>query len=178
MQHGYLDSHHQHQLEAFFNAVFSASEGADEGRLIAELAGQLAAAIDDHDVIGFATFEGDTIIAAIFLTRLRFAEPVDVFMLAPVAVSTAQQGRGIGQSLINHALDQLRARSVSVVVTYGDPGYYARVGFEPLAESVVQAPLPLSMPQGWLGQSLSGASVPSIDGRPACVAAFNNPAYW
>jgi predicted N-acetyltransferase YhbS len=99
-------------------------------------------------------------------------------MLAPVAVSTPHQGKGIGQELIKHGLDALRQRSVSVVVTYGDPSFYGKVGFESLAESVIRAPLDLSMPAGWLGQSLTANPIPTIPERPTCVAEFNDPAYW
>jgi hypothetical protein len=53
-----------------------------------------------------------------------------------------------------------------------------RAGFQPLAESVIQAPLKLSMPHGWLGQSLAGKVIPTINERPSCVEAFNDPAYW
>jgi putative acetyltransferase len=33
-------------------------------------------------------------------------------------------------------------------MTYGDPAYYGKVGFLPVAEHVVPAPFPLSMPIG------------------------------
>ncbi|CAD7778098.1 MAG: hypothetical protein KIIPBIDF_00975 [Candidatus Methanoperedenaceae archaeon GB50] len=46
-------------------------------------------------------------------------------MLAPVAVSTEHQRKGIGQALINYGLDELKKRSVSIVVTYGDPSFYS-----------------------------------------------------
>ncbi|MGD8266464.1 MAG: GNAT family N-acetyltransferase, partial [Chromatiales bacterium] len=94
------------------------------------------------------------------------------------AVSTRHQGRGVGQALINFGLDELRNRSVDVVVTYGDPAFYSRVGFQALPENVIKAPLKLSMPQGWLGQSLTEAPIPTLEERPACVREFNDPAYW
>ena len=99
-------------------------------------------------------------------------------MLAPVAVSTEHQGKGVGQALINHGLGELKTRSVNVAITYGEPSFYSRVGFEPLSEKVIQAPLKLSMPIGWLGQSLTEESIPTIDERPTCVKEFNNPVYW
>jgi len=100
------------------------------------------------------------------------------YMLAPVAISTAHQGRGIGQALIRFGLDELKNRSATLVVTYGDPAFYARVGFQALSEDVIQAPLPLSMPEGWLGQPLSGEAIPILKSRPACVPEFDNSAYW
>jgi predicted N-acetyltransferase YhbS len=67
---------------------------------------------------------------------------------------------------------------VNVAVTYGDPSFYSKVGFQTLSENVIQAPLKLSMPFGWLGQSLTGDSIPNIDERPVCVKEFNDPVYW
>jgi predicted N-acetyltransferase YhbS len=77
-----------------------------------------------------------------------------------------------------HALDALKRRSVEVVVTYGDPSFYSKVGFQSLSEAVIAVPLTLTMPFGWQGQSLTSAPIPTIKQRPACVAAFNHPVYW
>jgi predicted N-acetyltransferase YhbS len=99
-------------------------------------------------------------------------------MLAPVAVSTEHQGKGVGQALINYGLNELKNRSVAVAVTYGDPSFYSKVGFRALSENVIQAPLKLSMPEGWLGQSLTGEQIPTINERPKCVKEFNKPVYW
>jgi len=99
-------------------------------------------------------------------------------MLAPVAVNTEHQGKGIGQALINYGLTEIKNRSVAVVVTYGDPSFYTKLGFQPLSENVIQAPLKLSMPEGWLGQSLIEGTIPTVNERPKCVKEFNNPVYW
>ncbi len=99
-------------------------------------------------------------------------------MLAPVAVDTEHQGKGVGQTLINYGLNELKNRSVSVAITYGDPSFYSKVGFRTLSENVIQAPMNLSMPEGWLGQSLMGEPIPTIKERPKCVKEFNDPAYW
>jgi len=90
-------------------------------------------------------------------------------MLAPVAVTTQHQGKGVGQALINYGLQELKNRSVAVVITYGDPSFYSKVEFQALSEAVIQAPLKLSMPEGWLGQSLTEEPIPTINERPTCV---------
>jgi len=58
---------------------------------------------------------------------------------------------------------------VNVVITYGDPSFYSKVGFEPLSEKIIKAPVTLSMPDGWLAQSLTEDPVPVINERPTCV---------
>ncbi|MGA0025169.1 MAG: GNAT family N-acetyltransferase [Burkholderiales bacterium] len=117
-------------------------------------------------------------IGSIFFTRLRFNRDIKIYMLAPVAISTRYQGRGVGQALINHGLVELESRSVAAVVTYGNPSFYSKTGFQALSESVIQAPQRLSMPEGWLGRSLTESPIPSISERPKCVKEFNDPVYW
>ena len=178
MEYRTLNNQHVEELSRLFTSVFSSSEGEQEGRLIGGLASQLAARVDNQEVICLGAYQDGSIIGAIFFTQLRFDEPVDVYMLSPVAVSTVHQGSGIGQALIHFGLQELKRRSVFVVVTYGDPLYYSKVGFHALPEDIIQAPLELSIPEGWLGQSLSGDAIPELKSRPVCVSEFDNPDYW
>lgn len=178
MNFRFLDKNSSKEVASLFTSVFSSSEGEQEGRLIGRLASALVARSDHEEIICIGAYEAGAIIGAIFFTRLRFDEPIKAYLLAPVAVSTAYQGRGVGRSLINFGLHELKNRSVTVVVTYGNPTFYNKMGFQALSEYVIQAPLPLSMPEGWLGQSLSGEMIPIMKSRPACVQEFDNPAYW
>lgn len=175
-----LDSKSKDEVASLFTSSFSSSEGEQEGRLIGSLASTLAAHIDNQDIICIGAYQDETLIGAIFFTRLRFDDPIaiEAYMLSPVAVTTAKQGRGTGRAMIRFGLDELKNRSATLVVTYGDPSFYAKVGFQALSEDVIQAPLPLSMPEGWLGQSLSGEVIPIIKSRPVCTQEFDNPAYW
>lgn len=178
MQHKILNKNSREEVAALFFNVFASSEGENEGKLIGGLALELATGIDNQDIICFGTYENEALIGSVFFTRLRFNNAMRVYMLAPVAVRTEHQGKGIGQSLINFGIDNLKSRAVSVVITYGDPGFYSKVGFGSLSEDVIQAPLELSMPEGWLGQSLTGEPIPTINELPTCVEQFNDPAYW
>lgn len=149
-----LGNNSKDEVASLFTSVFSSSEGEQEGELIGSLASTLAARIDNQEIICIGAHEDEALIGAIFFTRLRFDEPIEAFILAPVAVSTAHQGMGVGQALIRFGLDELKKHSATLVVTYGDPAFYSKVGFLALSEDVIQAPLPLSMPEGWLGQPL------------------------
>jgi predicted N-acetyltransferase YhbS len=178
MNHKILDKNSREEVTRLFKSVFTDSEGEKEGQLIGNLVSELSSNIDNQEIICFGTFEDGSIIGSIFCTRLRFKEDIRVYMLAPVAVSTSHQGKGVGQELIKFGLNDLKSRSVAIVTTYGDPSYYSRVGFRPLSESVIQAPLKLSMPEGWLGLSLTEEPIRVINDRPTCVKEFNNPVYW
>jgi predicted N-acetyltransferase YhbS len=173
-----LEKSNQKEVTELFTSVFTSSESEKEGMLIGRLSSELASSIDNDDIICFGVYENELLIGSIFFTRLKFNSPIQVYMLAPVAVSTENQGKGIGQALISYGLNELKKRSVNVAVTYGDPNYYSKVGFQELSENLIQAPLKLSMPFGWLGQSLSGEPIPTINERPVCVKEFNDPVYW
>ena len=155
MKHKVLEKNSNREITNLFTSIFTSSEGEKEGRLIGNLASELSSGIDNQEIMCFGTYEEELIIAAIFFTRLRFNEAIQVYMLAPVAVSTRHQGKGVGQALINYGLYEITKRSVILVITYGDPSFYYKVGFQILSGNVIQAPLKLSMPEGWLGQSLN-----------------------
>jgi len=65
-----------------------------------------------------------------------------------------------------------------VALTYGDPNYYARVGFAPISATDIPPPKPLSFPHGWLGQSLSGKTLDALPGPSRCAPALNDPSFW
>jgi predicted N-acetyltransferase YhbS len=178
MNHKTLNKNSQDEITNLFTSVFTLSEGENEGMLIGNLVSKLSSRIDNQEIICFGTYEDELIIGSIFLTRLRLKETIQVYMLAPVAVRKEHQGKGVGQALINFGLNELKNRSVAVAITYGDPSFYSKVGFQALSENIIQAPLELLMPEGWLGQSLTGEQIPTIKERPTCVEEFNDPAYW
>ena len=49
--------------------------------------------------------------------------------LAPIGVSPAAQGRGVGSALMREALSRCSAVGWSSVFLLGDPRYYSRFGF-------------------------------------------------
>ena len=97
MEFKILDNNSKEEVASLFTSVFSSSEGEHEGKLIGRLALALAARTDNQETICMGAYADGALIGAIFFTRLRFAEPVEAYMLAPVVINTAHQGRGIGQ---------------------------------------------------------------------------------
>ena len=166
------------EIEQLFNITFSDSEGDEEGVLIGGLAYELITETESADQYGFVAVDEGKIVGAIIFSRLRFESKIEAFILAPVAVLTAYQGKGTGQKLIRFGIDRMRRSGVELLVTYGDPRFYSKLGFEPITEEIIQAPLTLSMPEGWLAQNLTGDSLAPIPGRTQCVKALNKPVYW
>jgi putative acetyltransferase len=57
-------------------------------------------------------------------------EPTGWFLLGPIGVLPRFQGKGTGSALVHEALRRMRALGAKGVVLVGDPGFYARFGFE------------------------------------------------
>ena len=161
-------------LAALFGATFAASDGTDEGARIAALVTRLLAT----GAIAFAARHGAALVGGVLFTPLTYPDPRRVMMLSPMAVATPHQGRGLGKALIRHALHTLRAGGTDIVVTYGDPAFYHRTGFHPVTTATIPAPQPLSMPQGWQAQSLTGTALTPLPGPATADPAFDDPALW
>ncbi|RTR39496.1 N-acetyltransferase [Shewanella canadensis] len=171
-------SSHIAEIKQLFTQVFSDSEGESEGLLIGNLAYELLMETDPQDLYGFIAIEDEQIVGSIVFTRLVFESGANAFLLSPVAIHTSYQGKGVGQKLIRFGINHLKDRGVGVVFTYGDPNFYSKVGFNPITEKLAKAPLKMTYPEGWLGQSLVGEAFEPIIGNSYCVEALNNPEYW
>jgi putative acetyltransferase len=166
------------EIQRLFTITFSDSEGQSEGLVIGNLAYELMTKTDVDDFYCFVATDNDQIIGSIIFSRLFFENKVPAFLLSPVAIHPRFQAKGIGQKLINFSLDTLKKNGVELVFTYGDPRYYSKVGFNPISEKLVKAPLTMTYPEGWLGQSLVRDKIERISGKSRCVGALNNPEIW
>ena len=64
------------------------------------------------------------------------------------------------------------------MITYGDPAYYSKVGFKQINQDFIEPPYELSMPIGWLAQSLVDKPLEPIQGKTQCVTAFQDINLW
>lgn len=166
-------------LVDLFARTFADSEGPQEGRLIGGLVHDLLTRTPPSDIRAFCVEQNGATVGAAIFTRLTYPEDRHiVFLLSPMAIAPGQQKQGIGQALLTHALDALRHEGIGIAITYGDPNYYAKVGFRPLPQDQARAPLPLSMPNGWIGQSLTQGPMPTLQGPSRCVCALNRRDIW
>ncbi len=178
MEFRYHTQNDSSAIEFLFASVFAKSEGEAEGKLIGTLAKDLITETDEDDLFGFVAVENCQIIGSIFFSRLTFQKDIEAFILSPVAVQSDYQGKGIGQDLINYGLNALKDKGVNIVLTYGDPTFYHKVGFHHISHESIKAPFKLSQPEGWLGQSLIGNSIEALSGSCTCVKALSNPVHW
>lgn len=100
----------------------------------------------------------------------------DGALLGPLCIAPAQQGAGLGSTLVRDGVARLAARGVGQVFVLGDPTFYARFGFQ--AERLAPPPYPL--PPEWDGawQSLRLGTAPSAAGPVALPAPWMQPALW
>ena len=162
-----------------FRAVFSAADGKSEADLVAGLVRDMFATTAETDLLAHSAWDGGALTGCILFTRIRFPQDSrTVFILSPAAVAAQRQGQGIGQALIRHGLSEIRKQGADAAVTYGDPAYYGKVGFQQITEAWAAAPVPLNHPEGWLAQSLTGAGLKPLHGPSECVPALRNPVYW
>ena len=104
---------------AFANGGEPVAEAAlvDQLRRDGDLDLSLVAVGDDSRIVGHAALS-------------PLDAPVPALALAPVAVEPGHQGRGIGSALVRAAL---AARPGHTVVVLGEPRFYGRFGFRPVA---------------------------------------------
>jgi predicted N-acetyltransferase YhbS len=175
-----IDYHHKaKEIHQLFVKTFSDSEGLEEGETIGELVLDFIHKTSPGDLRVYVEKHEGKIIACVFYTKFRFElSEIPALLLSPMAVHTSFQAKGIGQKLIRFAHEDLYKRGVQLIVSYGDINFYSKAGFQQISEEVIQAPLPLSMPHGWIAQSLNSHEIPKIQGKTYCVEAINNPNYW
>lgn len=133
---------------------------------------------DAEDLYCFVATENGEIIGSVCFTKMRFESDIRAFILSPMAIGTDHQGKGLGQELINFGINELKKDGVELVITYGDPSFYSKVGFRAVTEAIVPSPLRMTYPEGWQAQSLKGDKIEPITGNAHCVKALNKPELW
>ncbi|QPV62015.1 N-acetyltransferase [Halosimplex litoreum] len=91
----------------------------------------------DEAVVSLVAVENDRIVGHILFSPVSVDGPngtATLVGLAPVGVLPDHQNRGVGSSLVERGLAECRDAGVDAVVVLGDPGYYARFGFERASE--------------------------------------------
>lgn len=87
----------------------------------------------DGDLLLSLVMEQDKqIIGHIAFSPVTFADSPEATgwcALGPVSIAPDHQGKGLGRTLIETGLDQMRAKTCPGIVLIGDPDLYGRFGF-------------------------------------------------
>ncbi len=100
------------------------------------------------------------------------------YILAPLAVRPEVQGLGVGTRLVEQGMRQLTSSGVTIVLVYGDPGYYGRFGFSADAATAFLPPYELEYAFGWQAAIFDDRQTGRIPARISCVAALSDPKLW
>jgi predicted N-acetyltransferase YhbS len=169
----------EREIIDLFIGAFTASEGTEEGALIGRFVSNMLHGTAEQDLFVLVAEDAGKIVGCVIFSRMIYdRDDRDVFILSPLAVATEHQRKGIGQKLLNYGLATLEAAHVDLIVTYGDPGFYSKVGFSQITEAVAAAPFALTRPEGWLALPLTDTELAPLKGSPLCVEALRNPALW
>ncbi len=113
------------------------------------------------DLCLIARDDFDVIVGAIRFWPIRVGG-APALLLGPIAIHPIRQGEGIGAALMATSLDKARATGWERVLLVGDPPYYARFGFEPIADRV-EFPQPVN-PSRVLGLPLVEGGLDDLSG--------------
>lgn len=143
-----------------------------------DLVGLVANLLDEEDVLSLGAYVDDELVGHVAFAKVKTSGEFVGSLLGPLGVLPAFQKQGLGDRLVRHGLEVLKAKGVAQVFVYGDPGYYSRFGFEPKEEKVVP-PYPLNPEYeklgGWQSLELTGSLPP---GKLSLVKAWREPKYW
>ena len=167
------------EIAGLFEATFFARQGYLEGSQVGELARNLMYRVHARDLYVFTAESDGALVGAAAFSRLSFeGDERSVFMLAPMTAAVGSHGRGVGQALIRHGLDALRHDGVQIVLTYGEPHFYAKLGFSRISCEFAPPPYELTLPEVWQGLSLTDRKLTPLAGPSRCVPPFDDPLMW
>lgn len=164
-----LDAIHALHVDAF---------GKSEGELVAQLSCDILNDESAKPLLSLVVEEKENIIGHVIFSSMTIegSEDVSAYILAPLAVSKSKQKQGLGTTLIQKGLDELKGRGVDLVFVYGDPNYYGRTGFK--AGHSITAPYELEYPEAWMAQELKAGVLSKFQGAAKCCSSLMSRKYW
>jgi predicted N-acetyltransferase YhbS len=86
--------------------------------------------------------EGRRVVGTVQLWRVSAGPDRPALLLGPLAVAPDRRKRGIGSTLVHHALREAARRRYGAVLLVGDAPYYSRFGFSSEKTSALWLPGP------------------------------------
>jgi putative acetyltransferase len=162
----------------FIRKVHEDAFGEPEGKTVSRLAIDLLADKSALPLLSLVAINNETIIGHILFSAVKVdgIKTPEAYILCPLAVAKAFQGKGIGTSLINYGLGILKERGAEFILVLGDPDYYSRTGFHCCHE--LKAPYELEHPEAWMALELTVGSLTKYKGLVQCADSLNSPIHW
>ena len=152
----------------------------EEGRLIAELAGNLLSEESDPTTVTLvAEIDGEVVGHVAFSPVYAGGQKKCLgYILAPLAVKPKYHNSGIGSKLTKDGIARLSEMGINLFLVYGDPDYYGRFGFGAEAASGFVPPYELKYPFGWLAFLRSQGGGVEQPVQLSCVESLRTPELW
>ena len=130
-------------------AVFTASEDAESGKLVRRLVGEIRSKrfyVPELDLV--MVDETDEVIGMCIFSRFHLEGKYEneLLLLSPVAVKTELQRQHISKDLIEHGLEKARKLGYKAVIVEGNPMNYRSRGFRTSADYGITAHESVGLP--------------------------------
>ena len=113
--------------------------------------------------LSFTARIGTLLIGSVWLSPIRIGE-TKALLLGPLTVEPAFRERGVGQALIERALNEARKKGHRLVILVGDEPYYGKAGFKPVPLGRAIMPGPVD-PARLLVAELSEGAFEGVSGQ-------------
>lgn len=163
--------------------IHASAFGEEQGQEIVELVNDL---LDDETAKPLRSLVAEIdarLVGHILFTAAQLQpenREISARILAPLAVSSDFQGKGIGGALIAEGLKQLTESGVDLVFVLGYPGYYSKFGFRAAGVLGFAAPyaIPSEHADAWMVRELKAGMIGRIAGRVRCSESLDRPQHW
>jgi predicted N-acetyltransferase YhbS len=96
----------------------------------------------DAESLAFVARVGSLLVGAVQLTPIHVGDQ-KAFMLGPLVVDPAFEGKGIGRALLERSAIAARAVRRNLILLVGDEAYYARHGYRRVPAGRIRLPGPV-----------------------------------
>ena len=155
------------------------SFGDEEGPVIERLVLEILNFKSDDPIYSFVIENNESIIGHIIFSPVTIegCEKTKAYILAPLAISSAHQKKGLGTKLISHGISKLKAQGIEVVFVFGDPNFYGRSGFK--TEKNIATPFKITYPpEAWMTRELASGVLSNTSGIAKCIPPLMLKEYW
>jgi predicted N-acetyltransferase YhbS len=106
--------------------------------------------------LSFTARIGTLLVGSVRLSPVRIGES-RALLLGPLTVEPPFRERGVGQALIDRALDEARAKGHRLVILVGDEPYYGKCGFKRIPPGRITMPGPVDPARLLVAELVEGA---------------------
>jgi predicted N-acetyltransferase YhbS len=106
--------------------------------------------------VSFTARTGTLLVGSVRLSPIRIGT-AKALLLGPLTVEPAFRERGVGQALIERALEEAKAKGHKLVILVGDEPYYGKAGFKPVPPGRASMPGPVDPARLLVAELADGA---------------------